>query len=97
MTIAADTSPSYRTHRIVFAALALAILMVPLAAMQFTSEVNWNLGDFAVMGAILAALYTGIELTLRLARTNMGRVLAVVACILAFLTIWVELAVGIFD
>jgi len=30
------------------------ILLLPLIAMQFTSEVNWGVGDFAVAGVLLS-------------------------------------------
>src|SRR5688572_15513319 len=29
------------------------ILLIPLIAMQFTDEVNWNLTDFVIIGALL--------------------------------------------
>lgn len=96
MTATAASQSSHRTQRLAFAALALALLSIPAVAMFFTSEVNWGPGDFVVMGGLLIALYAGIELALRLARTPLGRTLAVLASILAFLTIWAELAVGIF-
>ena len=83
--------------RIMYAGLALAVLATPLIAMQFTGEVDWKAGDFLVMAAMLTALYIGIEIALYMSRTVLGRVLAVLACVLAFLTVWSELAVGLFD
>lgn len=85
------------SRRTIFALCALGLLAVPLIAMQFTSEVNWTASDFAVAAALIGALWLGIEVALRLVRTPMGRALAVGACVLAFLTVWVELAVGIFN
>lgn len=97
MTTRTLTPAPLGNWRIGFAVLALCLLALPLIAMQFTAEVNWGAGDFVVAAGLLAALWAGIEITLRLARTSMGRLLAVTACVLAFLTIWAELAVGIFD
>ncbi len=37
----------------VWAVVIALILMIPLVAMQFTNEVNWDLFDFVVMGALL--------------------------------------------
>lgn len=96
MTTLTTPSRSYRNDRIGFAVVALALLAIPLIAMQFTGEVNWAPGDFVVMGGLLAGLYAGVELALRASRTPFGRVLAICTCLLAFLTIWAELAVGIF-
>jgi hypothetical protein len=97
MATLAPASPSYCNFRIGFVAVALALLVVPVIAMQFTAEVNWGPGDFVVMGGLLAALYAGVELSLRASRTRLGRVLAMLACLFAVLTVWAELAVGIFD
>ena len=32
------------------------LLMIPLIAMQFTDEVNWQVGDFLIMGTVLLSL-----------------------------------------
>ena len=41
------------------------ILSVPLVAMQFTDEVVWTLGDFVVVGVLLAVIGIAIELALK--------------------------------
>ena len=41
------------------------ILSIPLVAMQFTDEVVWTVGDFGVVGALLAVIGVAIELALR--------------------------------
>jgi hypothetical protein len=63
-------------------------------AMQFSSEVNWTLSDFIIMGAIL--FVTGFMLDL--ARRKMGkyRIAGVITIVVLFLWLWVELAVGLF-
>jgi hypothetical protein len=81
---------------IIFIVLASAfILLVPLVAMQFTNEVAWSPGDFAVAGALLAG--TGlmyVAATSRL-RNIRHRVVVGVALALALCLVWIELAVGI--
>ena len=73
-----------------------AILMIPLVAMQFTTEVNWTGSDFVAAGILLA--FTGLVLTfaLRKLRTTKSRLLAIGLIGLAFLYCWAEMAVGIF-
>ena len=53
--------------RLVFLMLAAAgLLMVPLVAMRFTSEVNWSVFDFIVAGVLLFGTGLAIELALRI-------------------------------
>jgi hypothetical protein len=72
-----------------------AILSIPLIAMQFTSEVKWELSDFIVMGILLFGMgfiFVHVaRVTPRKYRTLIG-----IAFTLALLYIWAELAVGIF-
>lgn len=72
-----------------------AILMVPLMAMQFTDEVQWNLFDFAVMGTLLAGTGFFIVLASRKIKNTNRRVVVIAGLLVAFLLIWAELAVGI--
>lgn len=77
------------------AALAGFILMIPLTAMQFTNEVNWNLADFVIMGALLlAAGFTFVALARVVPKKY--RLLITILCALTLLWIWAELAVGVF-
>lgn len=79
----------------IWCGLAL-LLALPALAMQVTTEVNWSLGDFGLMAALLAAVGIGIELVMRLLRNPGARTAAVVAILIVFLLIWTELAVGVF-
>src|SRR5690349_2991959 len=76
--------------------VTVAILMIPLVAMQFTTEVNWTGFDFAAAGILLA--FTGLVLTfaLRKVRSTKSRLVAVGLIGLGFLYCWAEMAVGIF-
>jgi multidrug efflux pump subunit AcrB len=76
--------------------LIVAILLIPLIAMQFTDEVNWTAGDFAIMGILLLVTGFFYELVMRIVTRSKYRVILVIAIILVFLLIWAELAVGIF-
>jgi hypothetical protein len=73
------------------------LLLIPLIAMQFTEEVNWDAADFVVMGILLSSTALLVEFTLRIVKQTKYRILLCGAFVLAFLLIWVELAVGIFN
>ncbi|MEG3190848.1 hypothetical protein [Lysobacter sp. D1-1-M9] len=70
--------------------------MLPLVAMQFTDEVNWDETDFIVAGAMLLAACGTYELAARLTGSTAYRAAAGVAVVTAFVLVWINLAVGIF-
>ncbi|MCA0151644.1 hypothetical protein [Winogradskyella vincentii] len=74
--------------------IAIVILIIPLIAMQFTSEVNWDIGDFIIAGILL--LGTGILLELILTKSKKHKTLLIVTVIVLLLLIWMEMSVGIF-
>jgi hypothetical protein len=71
------------------------LLLVPLIAMQFTNEVNWDMRDFIAMGALIfgaSSLFVLVSRKVpRSRRLVIGLMFAVV-----FIYLWAELAVGIF-
>ena len=71
------------------------ILMVPLVAMMFTDEVNWGLGDFVIIGALLIGTGVLYEIFTSFLKEEHRPVVAVVLFAMVVL-IWAELAVGIF-
>jgi hypothetical protein len=77
--------------------VAAAMLLLPAAAMQFTSEVLWGPGDFLAMGTMLLIACGSFELAMKAIQGSLGRVLAGLVIFGLFLLVWVELAVGIFD
>jgi hypothetical protein len=70
-------------------------MLMPLVAMQFTDEVNWNGTDFAVFGAMLAVAGGTYELAARMTKNSAYRAAVGVAVAAAFTLIWMNLAVGI--
>lgn len=72
------------------------ILLIPLVAMQFSSDVMWGTEDFLVMGVLLVGVVSLIELVLAKVRNRNQRILLVLVILALFLWIWVELAVGLF-
>jgi hypothetical protein len=92
----AYANPSSAKSLIRVVLVTAAILMVPLIAMRFTSEVSWTALDFAVAGFLLI----GTGLLLEWARKKLNNVvhrrIAIAAILFALLFVWAQLAVGIF-
>lgn len=74
---------------------AALLLLLPLVAMQFSAEMDWDETDFIVMGAMLAAACGIYELAAWMSRNAAYRAAVGVAVVAAFLLIWLNLAVGI--
>jgi len=72
------------------------ILSIPLIAMQFTKEVNWDFKDFIAAAVLLLGAGLAIELVIRNVQTNATRTVLFIIILLALFLIWAELAVGIF-
>ena len=75
--------------------IAALLLLLPLAAMQFTDEMNWDETDFLVLGAMLLAACGTYGLTTRMTGNTAYRAAVGVAVVAAFILIWMNLAVGI--
>ncbi|HMP98771.1 MAG TPA: hypothetical protein PKC24_03250 [Cyclobacteriaceae bacterium] len=77
-------------------ALATVILLlVPLFAMQFTTEVNWSAGDFIIMGLLLFGTGTAMVVLTQLSKNIVYRIAMILAVGSTFLMIWANLAVGL--
>jgi len=86
-----------QNKRLIYILLTIPILLlIPFIAMQVSTEVNWSLIDFVVMGALLIVTALMIELIFRKVKTKQYRILLSIIVLLALLLIWAELAVGIF-
>jgi len=84
-----------RNSIFIWIAMATGVaLLVPLVAMRFTTEVNWDKTDFIVMGTLLFGMSSLFVLVAR--RTpRKHRMIFGGMFIAAFLYIWAELAVGV--
>lgn len=72
------------------------ILAVPLVAMQFTNEVDWDIRDFTIIGALLLVTGFTYELGVKRIKNVNYRTMAGLALLAALFLIWAELAVGVF-
>jgi uncharacterized BrkB/YihY/UPF0761 family membrane protein len=73
----------------------LAVLLIPLVAMQFTNEVHWEPADFIVMGSLLFGMASLFVLAAR-KTFHKYRIFVGVVFTAIFFYVWAELAVGLF-
>lgn len=79
-----------------FVIATLILLLIPLIAMQFTSEVNWTPLDFVVAGVLLLGTGLICDLVIRKVKKIKYQTALIAVILIALLLIWAELAVGIF-
>lgn len=75
---------------------AACLLLLPAVAMRFDSGVNWTVGDFVVMGTLLALVCGMYELATRRSGSTTYRAGVGLALLAGFMTVWVNLAVGMY-
>jgi len=83
-------------RHIIIPAVVIGMLCIPLVAMQFTQEVQWNLLDFVVAGVLLSATALLVEMAIRKIAKPVFRITVVSCVLLGLLLVWAELAVGLF-
>lgn len=86
----------YLNPRLKFVLAANALLLIPLTAMQFSSEVNWSAFDFLIMGLMLSILALTLEFLFRKYHMRKALIWTFVA-IFFFVLLWAEMAVGLFN
>ena len=74
--------------------IPVLLLLLPAVAMRFTSEVDWTASDFVFAAALLGSVGLAFELIVRKSRSLAYRFGAGLAVVAAFLTVWVNAAVG---
>ncbi len=73
------------------------ILLIPLFAMQFTNEVQWNLFDFIVAGILLLSTGFLVVAANRKITNGTRRAVIITGLLITLCLVWAELAVGIFN
>lgn len=92
--MSATRSKSANRWRIIGWTIPLLLLLAPLVAMQFTSEVNWTVGDFLFAAIMFGIVGLTLELVVRVSDNRLYRGGVAVAVAASFLLIWINLAVG---
>lgn len=77
------------------ALVTLFLLAIPLVAMQFTEEVQWEFTDFLVMGALLFSTGLAFEWVLRRKGSSLYRIAFGLGLFSALFMIWANMAVGL--
>lgn len=80
--------------RIVCWSIPALLLLLPLVAMRLTDEVNWTASDFVFAAVLFGSVGLAFELIVRKSGSLAYRAGAALAVVAAFLTIWVNGAVG---
>jgi hypothetical protein len=78
-----------------WAAVVALILLIPLVAMQFSDEWNWDLFDFIFAGTLLFGAGLTYELVAKKGGTTAYRAAVGVAVATAVVLVWVNAAAGI--
>lgn len=73
--------------------IVLVILLIPFFGNIFVEGWNWGVFDFIIAGALLFATGAMIDCAIRKITSPLYRTLTVVSIVLAFILLWVELAV----
>lgn len=92
----ASTTRKRRTWRHVFLAVALAIMLTPVIAMQFSDEVAWGIEDFAGAAAILSVAWFAFEIVSRTITETLVKAGALAGITVMLVLTWAHLAVGVF-
>lgn len=87
-------TPNQRLMGIV--AFVTMLLLIPLLAMQFTTEVKWDVFDFITAAVLLLGTGLVCEIVLRNVRSTQNRILLCGVILIILFLVWAELAVGIF-
>lgn len=82
-------------HFAVIVLVTIVILLIPLAAMKFSDEVNWSAGDFVVAAILLIGSGLIYEFVSRKMRSHLYKIAAGIFVASSLILIWANLAVGI--
>lgn len=73
------------------------MLVLPLIAMRFTSEVKWDAADFLAAAILLVALGAAVELIVRFEAKIPTQAVLIAGALACVLLVWADAAVGIFE
>lgn len=77
--------------------LVLALLCIPLLAMQFSGDVRWSVADFVLSGFLLFFSGLLVQFIQNKVSKRSWRIGLIFIVVFLLLLIWAELAVGLFN
>ena len=77
--------------------LVLALLCIPLLAMQFSGNVRWSTADFVLAGFLLFLSGLVVLFIQNKVSKRSWRIGLILVVLFLLLLLWAELAVGLFD
>jgi hypothetical protein len=77
--------------------LVLALLCIPLLAMQFSGDVRWSLADFVLAGFLLFLSGLVVMFIQNKVSKRSWQIGLILVVLFLLLILWAELAVGLFD
>jgi hypothetical protein len=80
---------------LIVALVTIIILLIPLIAMQYTTEVDWSVADYIIMGTLLFGTGSAFVILTAYSTNYLYKLAMVIAVGSTFLMIWVNLAVGL--
>ncbi len=75
--------------------ITMVVLLVPFIGMQFSDEMQWDLGDFLIIGALTLGITAAYELAAARMKSPTNKILVALGFAALFVLIWAQLAVGI--
>ena len=91
-----DLSQFWKALRILGWSAVALILLAPVVAMRFTTEVNWTASDFVFAGVLLIGGAAVIEVVAWKVRNPVVRIGFALFIVTVVALVWIEGAVGIF-
>ena len=73
------------------------LMLIPYIASQFSEGEGWDLFDLFIGGLLLFGFGMLIQFLMIKLKDKKYRIIVIIAVVLIFLLIWIELAVGIFN
>ena len=80
--------------KLMFLAIPL-LLAIPFIAMQFTTAVNWSLGDFLVAALLLVLTVCAIAFVFKKISATVWQIGFCIVIVITLLFVWAQLAVGL--
>ena len=82
---------------LIISSIVAFLLLIPIIAMQYTEEFDWNLMDFVIAGSLLYGLGFMLDMVIRKVNKLSFRILLGICILILFLLLWAELAVGVLE